>query len=145
MGLLTLMTVSVHEEPVITPAVLPAVKLEPGLKEELLTRIEEEGIVIVHCSYTTRFVSSIRIWNSAVLIDQVSGSRSRLLHALNISIAPEWTEVAGGSTARFTLIFAALPKACESFDLFEDIPFPDRFEVKGIQRNEQDVYQVIIQ
>ncbi len=132
------------EEQVITPTATPAVKLDKRLKDELLTQIQEESMVIVHCSYDSLFGGGIRIWNSTVLIDHQSGDRSRLLHAENITIAPVWMEVPAGTTARFTLIFASLPKTCEVFDLYEDIPEEGGFHIKGIKRNKSDVYNVEI-
>ena len=132
------------EEQVITPTIAPAVKLDENLKAELLAQIQEESMVVVHCSYTADFEVGIRIWNSTVLIDQQSGTRSRLLHAFNITIAPIWMLVEAGTKARFTLIFSALPKTCELFTLYEDIPEEGGFEVKNIKRNESDVYHVSI-
>ena len=122
----------------------PAVTLDEKLKNELLSQVREEGTVIVHCTYTAATHEFIRIWNSTVLIDRQSGNRSRLLHAENITIAPVWMEVPEGSTARFTLIFAPLPKTCDSFDLFEDIPQAGGFHIKGILRNKSDIYRVVI-
>jgi len=78
------------------------------------------------------------------LIDRESGNRSKLLHALNISIAPMWMEIPAGSTLRFTLFFSSLPKSCEIFDFLEDIPESGGFEIRGIKRNKSDVYKVTI-
>ena len=38
------------EEQVITPTQSSPVKLDENLKDELLTQIQEESMVIVHCS-----------------------------------------------------------------------------------------------
>ena len=127
-----------------TPPIAPEVKLDKRLKDELLSQIQEDGMVIVHCSHTTIFGTNIRIWNSTVLIDKESGNRSRLLHALNITIAPNWMAVPPGATLCFTLIFASLPKSCEIFDFLEDIPEAGGFEIRGIKRNKIDVYKVTI-
>ena len=130
--------------PTKTPTIPPTVKLDERLKEELFSQIQEEGMVIVHCSHTSRFGTNIRIWNSTVLIDRESGNRSKLLHALNISIAPMWMEIPAGSTLRITLFFSSLPKSCEIFDFLEDIPESGGFEIRGIKRNKSDVYKVTI-
>jgi len=122
--------------------VTPAVKLDEGLKEELLALIQEEAMVVVHCSYKADIEIGIRIWSSTVLIDQQSGDRSRMLHAFNVTVAPMWMLVEAGTTARFTLIFSSLPKTCEFFTLYEDIPEPNGFEIKNIRRNKSDVYHV---
>jgi len=131
-------------EQVETSTANPAVKLDEELKNELLAQIQEERMIIVHCSYTSELEVGIRIWNSTVLIDQGSGSRSRMLHAFNITIAPMWMLLEEGTTAWFTLIFSALPKICEFFTLWEDIPELDGFEVRNIRRNKSDVYHVSV-
>ncbi len=127
-----------------TAVEVPPVKLDPKLIEEVMSEYQEECAVIVHCSYTAQFTGGIRIWPSTVLIDQESGSRARLLHALDITMAPVWMRVSGGTTARFTLLFSALPKSCTYFTLFEDIPQPGGFEIRNIRRNKSDVYNVRI-
>lgn len=139
-----LMNTVQKEEQVITPTKSPGVKLDKRMKDELLTEMPEEGTVIVHCSFTATFEIGIRIWNSTFLIDKKSGNRSRMLHALDITIAPEWMLVPEGSTARFTLIFAPLPKSCEFFDLLEDIPESGGFFIQNIKREKTDVYHVNI-
>jgi len=132
------------DEQVIAPTTVPAVNLDEGLKDELLAQIQEESMVVVHCSYKADIEIGIRIWNSTVLIDQQSGERSRMLHAFDITVAPMWMLVEAGTTARFTLIFSPLPKTCEVFTLYEDIPEPNGFDIKDIKRNKSDVYQVKI-
>jgi hypothetical protein len=126
------------------PVATPAVKLDKELIEELMSQSQEEAMVIVHCSFNAVEETGIRIWSSTFLIDQESGTRSRLLHALNITMAPMWMLVPGGTTARFTLLFSALPKSCSSFTLFEDIPQPGGFEIRNIKRNKSDVYNIRI-
>jgi hypothetical protein len=125
-----------------TTTAAPAVKFDDKLKEEILSQIHEEGMVIVHCSYDAEADGGIRIWRSTFLIDNASGERSTMHHAENISIAPEWTYVPEGKTHRFTLIFAPLPKTCDFFDLLEDIPQAGGFFIQNIRRNGSDVYHV---
>ena len=132
------------EEQVITPTLAPAVKLDEKLKDELLTQVQEENVVILHCSYDAVEGGVIRIWNSTFLVDEASGNRSKLLHAENISFAPTWTLLEFGATFRFTLIFSPLPKTCEMFTLFEDIPEEGGFLIKNIKRNKSDIYHVKI-
>lgn len=126
----------------VIPVDTPQVQIDQRLKDEVLEQIEEEGMVIVHCSYSTETETGIRIWDSTVLIDHSSGNRSKLLHAFGITVAPVWMFLEAGTTARFTLVFERLPKTCEFFDLFEDIPEEGGFHVKGIRRNMSDVYRV---
>jgi hypothetical protein len=84
----------------------------------------------------------IRIWKSTFLVDKDSMARSQLVHAENISIAPQWTQIPDGVTYNFLLIFSALPKSCRTFDLVEDIPQPGGFHVANIARNDTDVYHI---
>ena len=132
------------EEQVVITTTNPTVKLDDKLREEILSRIHEEKAVIVHCVYNAAMDGGIRIWNSTFLIDKASGDRCTMHHAENITLAPEWTYVPEGKTCRFTLIFAPLPKSCESFDLLEDIPQAGGFFIQSIWRNRSDVYHVII-
>ena len=123
---------------------IPAVRFDDKLKDEILSQIHEEGVVILHCLYHAEIDGGIRIWNSTFLVDKASGDRSPMHHAENITIAPEWTYVPEGKTYRFTLIFAPLPKSCEFFDLLEDIPQSGGFFIQNIKRNKSDVYHVSI-
>ena len=124
--------------------VVPSVKIDPRLKEEILSQIQEEKAVIIHCSYNSNIDGGIRIWNTTFLIDKASCDRCPMHHAENISIAPTWKLVPAGKPFRFTLIFAPLHKSCEFFDLFEDIPQAGGFFIQNIKRNKSDVYNVVI-
>lgn len=86
----------------------------------------------------------IRIWKTTFLVDKSSSHRSKLVHAENISYAPQWTVIPENKLFQFLLIFEALPKGCELFDLLEDIPQPGGFFVDSIMRNKKDVYHVYI-
>jgi len=126
------------------PVDKPRIQIDQQIKDEIREQIEEESMVVVHCSYTSENEIGIRIWNTTVLIDYNSGNRSQLLHVFGITLAPVWMLIQAGTTARFTLVFERLPKTCELFDLFEDIPESGGFHVKGIKRNKSDVYHVRI-
>jgi hypothetical protein len=103
----------------------------------------EESYVYVHCYFNnTASDAMIRIWKTTFLIDRVSGSKSKLVHAENISFAPVWTKIPDGVTYSFLLIFTALPKSCQLFDLLEDIPQSGGFFVDNISRTETDVYHI---
>jgi hypothetical protein len=130
------------EEPPVT--ILPTVKVDHEAVTEILSQIQEENTVIVHCTYNSDFGGSIRIWKSTFLIAKPSGERSRLLHAENITFAPVWTPTPAGKEFRFILIFSGLPKGCEFFDLLEDIPESGGFFIPNIKRNKDDIYQVNI-
>lgn len=135
--------------PLIFSSVLePApVKVKPAIDVEILAAISpavlEDSFVYVHCHYDNHTPDMmIRIWRSTFLVDKNSGSRSKLIHAENISFAPVWTYVPNNQTFSFLLVFEALPKTCQQFDLIEDIPQAGGFEVRNINRNDSDVYHI---
>lgn len=110
---------STIKEPV--PLVKPVV--EPDVLLSIDPNVLEDAYVYVHCYFKNDLNEMlIRIWRSTFLIDRTSGSRSELIHAENISFAPQWEMIPGNTTFSFLLIFAALPKDCKVFDLLEDIP-----------------------
>ena len=122
-------------------------KTKPEIGSDTLTSIDadalEDSYVYVHCYFQNSFKDMlIRIWKSTFLIDKGSSSRSKLVHAENISFAPQWTQIPDGVNYNFLLIFSALPKSCQTFDLLEDIPQPGGFYVENIARNETDVYHI---
>lgn len=124
---------------------LPAVK--PAVDVDTLTAIDastlEDSFVYVHCYFQNAYKDMlIRIWRTTYLIDRSSGTRSKLVHAENISLAPVWTQVPDGANYSFLLIFNALPKSCQMFDLLEDIPQPGGFFFEAITRNQTDVYHI---
>jgi hypothetical protein len=116
------------------------------LLESLQTKIEEEKQVIVHCCFpASPFLGNlIRIWHSTYLFDNHSDHKSRLIHAENITIFPNWTQVPFMQDFWFTLVFSGLPKDCTSFDLKEVIPEEGGFFVGSIKRNSSDIYRVKI-
>lgn len=116
------------------------------LLESLQTEIEEEKQVIVHCCFpASPFLGNlIRIWNTTYLLDNSSSHKSKLIHAENITIYPNWTAVPFMRDFWFTLIFSGLPKDCTSFDFKEIIPEEGGFFVKSIKRNGSDVYRIKI-
>ncbi len=106
----------------------------------------EDSYVYVHCSFPiTEPGMLIRIWKTTFLQDCHSPGKSPLLHAENISYAPEWTLITFKGTYSFLLNFSALPKSCLLFDLIEDIPQPNGFLVKAIKRNKTDVYRITLE
>lgn len=84
----------------------------------------------------------IRIWKTTFLVDRISGTRSKLIHAENISMAPVWTQIPDGREYSFLLIFSGLPKSCKQFDMVEEIAEPGGFLVRNISRNDTDVYHI---
>lgn len=111
------------------------VKTETKIEVKVLE--SEERQTIVHCACDEDY--AYRVWPSTFLIEHGTNKRAKLITAFNISFAPQWTLNDGRG---FTLIFEGLSKSCTSFDLKEIIPQEGGFEVKDIQRNHTDVYQV---
>jgi hypothetical protein len=125
------------------------VKTKPLVDPDTLTAISpvtlEDSFVYVHCHYQNNGQDMlIRIWNTTYLVDKTSSTKSKLLHAENISFAPIWTQIPTSGTYSFLLIFEGLPKGCKIFDLIEEISQPGGFEVRSISRNEKDVYHINI-
>jgi hypothetical protein len=109
------------------------------------TVVLEQSHVYVHCYFNNTVKDMlIRIWKTTFLIDKSSSHRSKLVHIENISYAPQWTIIPENKLYQFLLIFEALPKGCDIFDLLEDIPQPGGFFVADIMRNKKDVYHVYI-
>lgn len=132
-----------------TVIVEPIPKVKPAIDDSVLTAIQpsvlEDSHVYVHCSFDNTWEDAlIRIWKTTFLIDKASGSKSSLVHAENISLAPLWTVIPDKRVHNFILVFSALPKTCVLFDLIEEIPQPGGFVVANIHRNASDVYHVAI-
>ena len=93
---------STIKEPV--PLVKPVV--EPDVLLSIDPNVLEDAYVYVHCYFKNDMNEMlIRIWRSTFLIDRTSGSRSELIHAENISLAPQWRMIPGNPTFSFLLIF----------------------------------------
>ena len=127
----------------------PLVKPKPEIGIELLASISpqtlEDSHIYVHCYFDNVYKDMlIRIWQTTFLVDKASGTRASMIHAENISIAPQWTLISDGTTFRFLLIFNSLPKSCERFDFIEEIEQSGGFHVKDILRNKEDVYHITI-
>ena len=125
----------------------PLTKESPSVEtvvEEKIVELEASH-VYVHCYFNNTVKDMlIRIWKTTFLVDKASAHRSKLVHIENISFAPQWTVVPENKMFQFLLIFDALPKGCEMFDLLEDIPQPGGFFVANVMRNKKDVYHVYI-
>jgi hypothetical protein len=128
----------------LTPA-KPSVEEQTDSDAWPAVEILEEKQVVLRCTFTNNFFLArhVRIWPHHVfLIDNNSGLRSRLLSYQHIPAYPQFTEVDIRKTLEFTLVFGGLPRDCTSFDFIEIIPVAGGFKVKGIARNEMDVYYV---
>lgn len=131
---------STMEEVIVKPIIAKE------LLESLQTKIDEEKQVIVHCCFpASPFLGNlIRIWNTTYLVDNSSSHKSKMIHAENITIYPNWTAVPFMRDFWFTLVFSGLPKDCKSFDFKEIISEEGGFFVKSIKRNSSDIYRIKI-
>lgn len=141
-------TLSTHPLNVSKEREAPPVS-RPEVDIEALTHIDaatlEDSFVYVHCYFQNKWENMlIRIWKTTYLVDDSSGTRSKLIHAENISMAPVWTQIPDKLEYSFLLIFSGLPKSCKQFDLVEEIKEPGGFFVQNISRNETDVYHINI-
>lgn len=121
----------------------PKIEIDPDLLDQLRIQTEEQGQVILHFLYMniSPYASKVRIWPSSYLYDQGSDHRSEIVHAENITWYPEWKDIAPFTLDYFSLIFTGLPKSCTVFDFEEHCTSEGgAFVVRGIQRNDQDVY-----
>lgn len=128
----------------------PPVKIKPSVDIEILSAVAvealEDSFVYVHCYLDNPSKDMlIRIWKTTFLVDVDSGSRSKLIHAEKVSMAPQWTLIPDKGTYSFLLIFGALPKSCQTFELVEHVPTSGGFHVQNIARNLKDVYHINIQ
>lgn len=115
----------------------------PETRTEVQNLALDESFVYVHLEiHTSQTPLMVRIWPTTFLIDRVSGHRSTLVHAENITYAPDWTPVPPHTRFSFLLIFTGLPSACSHFDLVEVAGSGEggAFRVSNILRNEKDVY-----
>lgn len=147
-----LLYTTIMEKPASSSPIIadPPVIAKPQIDLDTLTLIDsetlEDSYVYVHCHFQNRWRDMlIRIWRTTYLIDMSSSSRSKLIHAENITYAPQWTLIPDGMDYTFLLIFSGLPKSCTHFDLVEEIAQPGGFFVSNISRNEQDVYHISVE
>jgi hypothetical protein len=129
------------------PLIKEIIKTKVEIDPEVLTEIEEEAQVVVHCSFyndPSVYIGEIgvRVWKETFIIDEQTGIQNKMVKAFGIVYQPNWYFIKPGETKRFTMIFDALPKTCVSFTLAEIIPQSGAFVVKGIKRNNSDIYNV---
>ena len=121
--------------------------IEPSLKPLFKENIKVQSQKLISMiTFVVHKLSNLQdvVKDVIALVDKTSSARSKLVHAENISVAPQWTQIPDGVTYNFLLIFSALPKACKLFDLIEDIPQAGGFFVPNISRNDTDVYHIDI-
>jgi len=57
-----------------TTTAIPSIKIDEKLRNEILAQVEEEGVVIIHCSFSTDIDTGVRIWKTTVLVEEVQDS-----------------------------------------------------------------------
>ncbi|PCJ66029.1 MAG: hypothetical protein COA58_08110 [Bacteroidetes bacterium] len=129
------------------PLIKEITKTKVEIDSEVLTKVEEEAQVVVHCSFyndPSMYIGEIgvRVWKETFIIDEATGTKNQMVKAFGIVYQPDWYFIKPGENKRFTMIFDALSKSCTSFTLAEIIPQSGAFVVKGIQRNNSDIYSV---
>lgn len=125
----------------------PPVIAKPSVDLDVLASIHPElmndSYVYVHCHVNSIGQEMlVRIWRTTFLVDVASSMKSNLVHAENITYAPQWTFIPNHQPYSFLLIFSSLVKSCTRFDLVEQVAGPGGFLVRNIPRNETDVYRV---
>lgn len=127
----------------IKPLKEPKIKIAKELREQIAPQTDYESQVIVHIGFRAfGDVQRLRIWNNTFLKCRQTNTKSKMLFSDNIAKYPNWTIVEPGTHFSFTLIFEKLPKACLTFDLIEDIPEAGGFFIKGIERNNLNIYNL---
>ena len=99
-----------HHSPRLNKEPEPPAVSRPEVDIEALTHIDaatlEDSYVYVHCYFHNKWENMlIRIWKTTYLVDNGSGTRSKLIHAENISLAPVWTQIPDKVQYSFLLIF----------------------------------------
>jgi hypothetical protein len=121
----------------------PAIIISNETRDMLMSRVNDERQVIVHCRIFNRYPwGYARIWKTTYLIDKESNDKSCLLHVDGISIYPLSTDIPTGTALHFTLIFSSLPNSCLVFDFFEQTTCETGFYIPAIKRNQTDVYSI---
>ena len=122
----------------------PKVSIDPDILAKIEAMPAVESQVVVHCVVSAPILGDlgIRIWPSTYLYCVSGAHKSDLVHHENISAYPDWQYIKAGRSGFFTLFFSGLPKSVTTFDLVEEIPESHGFEVRGIDRNQTDVYYV---
>jgi hypothetical protein len=120
------------------------VDIAPELLEQINTQEEKQVILHGIVKGFPNMDGNVRVWPTTYLIPKGSNMKCKIVHYFNIAMHPQYYFIRSNETLRFTLIFEGLPADCTSFDLVEIISEPYAFEVRDIQRNEEDVYTVYL-
>ena len=114
----------------------------PGIQQQQHV-LAVEGQVVLHCRKTIMGLTHYRICPDTHLISG-DGSKSALLFAFSIEIAPKWsTAFLFHGDVCFTLIFEPLERTSDGFYMQEITPEGKlAFYTEWVKRNSTDVYRV---
>jgi len=123
------------------------IQIKVHIDPQIFTEIQEEAQVVVHCSFyndPSIYIGEVgvRVWKETFIVSEQDSTINQLVKAFGIVYQPDWYFIQPGDTKRFTMVFDGLPKSCVSFTLLEIINQPGAFVVKGIKRNNSDIYHV---
>ena len=125
----------------------PKVQIDQKLKKMLAASAQEQGYVILRCTFIYKnSESTVAIDKETILKPVGSKSVCKLIFIdENITFHPLQTKLSAiGNTHRFTLIFEGLPKGTETFHFIEYTRAMLPFHKYNIIRNSTDVYDIII-
>ena len=120
------------------------ITLDPKQRQHFKHSAEEQGQVIVHCTFKNhqQTATAIRIWPSTFLLCNQSEHVSELVTS-DLPEFPGWLRIYKYMGVKFTLVFSGLPKHCKTFDLEEHCGNQGgEFVVRSIPRNSTDVYHI---
>lgn len=109
----------------------PKTKNNCSLKILAVEATDEKTVIYV--GYTNSKYNAGGWYNirSTTYLTDTSGNKYRLLAVENCAISPEKTDIAYGETAKFQLIFEAIPRDCRKIDFIE--PGDSDWKIYGIQ------------
>lgn len=116
---------------------------------ELSNLIEEQGVTMVHFSFTASVIAQmgswVCIWPTTYLVKKNSDDLvyNKLILAINIPVAPDRKFFGRrGKDYSCTLIFPKLPDDWTAFHFHEKTTIEREIEIRNIQRNNTGVYRV---
>lgn len=117
-------------------------KTDKNSRRKQLSLAEENKLVILNCTFKSKEDYGIRVWETICLCDKDSEHKSKLIHAENIAMYPFKRKLPESKVVKFKLYFDELPTNCKTFYLIENRSEDASLEVKNIQRNDKDEYDI---
>jgi hypothetical protein len=121
------------------------VKIDRLVFNQVHGPLKPEGQVTIHCYFRDMDKdTALCISRKTFITAHNSFWKRKLSHADNIPVFPEIRKVSKGQFAVFTLYFPPIPGHIKAFSFGEVHPELGGIRYSGIQRNEKDVYHVVI-